>query len=87
MSAVTVTGCGYIQLLVVKVSDAPAMTDRPELPDVRPTATVTFPDGAADSDTPNTSLVPWATENVPGSATSVPVALVEVSVTVTVAPA
>src|SRR5580698_8962511 len=42
----------------------------PALPEAA-TATVTLAAGAADRSTPKTSLVPWATENVPGSASSV----------------
>jgi hypothetical protein len=72
-------------LLVVNVTAVPALTARPELPAVRPTVTLTFPDGADDSDTPNTSLVPCATENDAGLTRSVPVALDEVSVTDTAA--
>jgi hypothetical protein len=60
----------------------------PVLP-VLATLTVTVPDGAADSDTPNTPLVPDATENVGGleriEPEHVPVPDVVVSDAVTVA--
>jgi hypothetical protein len=69
--AATVTGCGYIQLLVVKVSEAPEVMVSPELPDAA-TVTAMLPVGAADRSTPNSSLVPCATENVDGSASSEP---------------
>ena len=49
----------------------PALTARPVLPEAA-TVTVMLPDGAADSDTPNTSLVPCATENVGGFTSSEP---------------
>ena len=65
--AATVTGCGRFQLLDVSVTELPADTDRPLLP-AAATLTVMPAAGAADSETPNTSLVPWATENEPGLA-------------------
>jgi len=70
-------------LLAVNVSVAPALTASPELPAVRPTVTLTLPDGADDSDTPNTSLVPCATEKDAGFTSSVPLELAGFSVTVT----
>src|SRR5205823_12211548 len=48
--------------------------DSPVLPAVRRTVTFTFADGAADSDTPNTSLVPRATGNCAGATISPPAA-------------
>jgi hypothetical protein len=66
--AATVTGCGRFQLLDVSVTELPADTDRPLLPAAAATLTVMPAAGAADSETPNTSLVPWATENEPGLA-------------------
>ena len=72
-------------MLVVNVSVVPALTARPVLPAVRPTVTLTLPDGADDSATPNTSLVPCATENDAGFTSSVPVELDEFSVTDTAA--
>jgi hypothetical protein len=68
--AATVTGCGRFQVLESSVTELPADTDSPLFPAVLATLTVIGEDGDAVSDTPNTSLVPWATENVPGLATS-----------------
>jgi hypothetical protein len=61
-------------LLGVNVSEAPALTVRPEFPEARVTLTVTLAAGAADSDTPNTSLVPCATANALGATSSFPAA-------------
>jgi hypothetical protein len=69
--AATVTGWGRFQFPDVSVTVLPADTDRPLLPAVLATVTVMPAAGAADSETPNTSLVPWATENEPGLASSV----------------
>ena len=66
--AVTVTGWGRFQLLDVSVMLEPADTDRPLFPAVLATLTVMLDVGASDRDTPKTSLVPWATEKLPGSA-------------------
>ena len=66
--AATVTGCGRFQLLDDSVMELPADTDRPLLPEVLATLTVIGVAGDADSETPNTSLVPWATENDGGLA-------------------
>jgi hypothetical protein len=68
--AVTVTGCGRFQLLDDSVMELPADTDSPLFPAVLATVTVIGVDGEAVSDTPTTSLVPCATENVPGLACS-----------------
>src|SRR5437660_403837 len=48
--------------------------------------TVTLPAGANDSDTPNTSLVPCATENRPGATTSLPPDAAEVPAAVMAGP-
>ena len=56
----------------MNVSAAPALTVSPVFPALRRTVTVTFADGAADSDTPNTSPVPCATENRCGATTRRP---------------
>jgi hypothetical protein len=67
--AATVTGCGRFQLLDDSVMELPAVMDSPLFPELA-TDTVIGVVGDAVSDTPNTSLVPWATENVAGSACS-----------------
>src|SRR5690348_7535699 len=51
-SAETVTFCAVAKLAGVNVSDAPPDTDRPVLPEVRAVVTVTFADGAEDSEIP-----------------------------------
>jgi hypothetical protein len=66
--AATVTGCGRFQSLDDSVMELPDDTDKPLLPEVLATLTVIGVVGDADSETPNTSLVPWATENDGGLA-------------------
>jgi hypothetical protein len=52
LSAVIVTLCAVPKFDGVNVSELPLVTDRPVFPEVRATDTVTFDDGAEDSDTP-----------------------------------
>lgn len=52
-SAAMVTGCAVLQFDGVKVSDEPLETDRPALPSVRATLTVTSALGCFDSFTEN----------------------------------
>ena len=59
LSAVIVTLCADAKLAGVNVSEVPAVTDRPVFPEVRATVTVTFADGAEDSDTPTVPVAPW----------------------------
>ena len=59
LSAVIVTLCADAKLAGVNVSELPAVTDRPVFPEVRATDTVTFADGAEDSDTPTVPVPPW----------------------------
>src|SRR6202012_277163 len=61
LSAVTVTLCADAKFDGVNVSELPAVTDRPVLPEVRATDTVTFEDGAEDSDPPTVPVPPWVT--------------------------
>ena len=56
--AVIVTFCAVEKFVGVKVSEAPADTDRPVFPDARATATVTFEVGADDSDIPTVPVPP-----------------------------
>ncbi len=58
LSAVTVTLCAVAKLAGVNVSELPAVTDRPVFPEVRATDTVTFADGAEDSDIPTVPVPP-----------------------------
>ena len=50
------------------MSELPPVTDRPVLPEVRATATVTFAVGAWLSVTPNVPVVPCVTDSVDGVA-------------------
>jgi hypothetical protein len=59
LSALIVTLCAVAKFDGVNVSEPPAVTDRPVLPEVRATDTVTFEDGAEDSDTPTVPVPPW----------------------------
>ncbi len=69
-SALMVTFCAVLKLLGVKVSVPPALTDRPVLPEVRLTATVTFAVGARFRVTPKLPVWPWVTERDVGLATT-----------------
>ena len=69
-SAATVTVCAVLKLLGVNVSVPPELTDRPVLPEVRATVTVTFEEGAVDSDTPNVPVEPCVTDSDVGLATT-----------------
>ena len=59
------------------------MTVSPLSPDVRVVVTVTFADGAADSDSPNVPVEPCVTDSVVGLATMLPVVPVTPPVQVT----
>jgi hypothetical protein len=59
LSAVTVTVCAVPKFDGVNVSELPAVTESPVFPDVRATVTVTFADGAADSEIPTVPVLPW----------------------------
>jgi hypothetical protein len=52
LSAVIVTFCAAAKFDGVNVSVLPAVNDKPVFPEVRATDTVTFEDGAEDSDIP-----------------------------------
>ncbi len=67
-SAVSVTVCAVDQLLGVKVSVPPEVTDSPVLPEVRVVVTVTFALGWLDSFTVKLPVLPWFTESVTGVA-------------------
>ena len=58
LSAVIVTLCAVAKFDGVNVSELPAVTDRPVFPEVLATDTVTFADGAEDSDIPTVPVVP-----------------------------
>ena len=86
LSAVTVTLCGEEKLAGVNVSEPPAVTDRPVFPEVRAVVTVTFPEGALDSEMPTVPMDPWVMFCVVGFTTMVgvpvePVVSVTVNVT------
>ncbi len=69
-SAVTVTGCAVFQFDGVKVSEDPLVTDKPVLPAVRATPTVTFALGCVDSFTENVPDLPCCTPSWLGEATT-----------------
>ncbi len=69
VSASIVTCCAVFQSVGVKVRLAPAPADRPLLPAVRLTDTVTSEAGAADSATPKLPVNPCMTGSEPGLAT------------------
>ena len=64
-----VTSWAVPQLEEVNVSVAPEPTDRPGLPDVRLTVTVTVEAGGAESVTPKVPLEPCGTDSAAGAAT------------------
>jgi hypothetical protein len=64
--AVIVTLCAVAKLDGVNVSDPPPVTERPVFPEVRLVVTVTFPDGALDSERPTVPVDPWVMFCVPG---------------------
>jgi hypothetical protein len=85
LAAVIVTLCGVEKLAGVNVSEPPAVTDKPLFPEVRLVVTVTFPEGAADSEIPTVPVVPWVMFCVVGltARLTVPPAVVSVAVKVT----
>jgi hypothetical protein len=86
LSAVIVTLCAVAKLVGVNVSELPAVTDRPVFPEVLATATVTFEDGAEDSDIPTVPVVPCVMVCDVGVTTRLGVPLLDgTSVAVTVA--
>jgi hypothetical protein len=70
--AVIVTFCGVAKLDGVNVSEPPAVTDSPLFPEVSAVVTVTFADGAADSDIPTVPVPPWVMFCAVGLTTRVP---------------
>jgi hypothetical protein len=84
LSAVTVTFWGVEKFDGVNVSELPAVTDRPVFPEVRAVVTVTFEDGAADSETPTVPVPPWLMVCAVGLTTRLTVPDDVVSVTVKV---
>src|SRR5580692_10731637 len=69
-SAAIVTVCAVAKLAGVNVSVPPELTDRPVLPEVRLTVTVTLAEGAVDRDTPNVPVAPCVTDSDVGLATT-----------------
>ncbi len=84
LSALTVTVCAVAKLDGVNVRVPPPVTVSPLSPEVRVVVTVTFADGAADSDSPNVPVEPCFTDTAVGLATMLPV--VPVTLPVQVAP-
>ena len=62
-SAVKVTFCAVAKLAGVKVSEDPPVTLSPVLPAVRAVVTVTFAEGAADSERPTVPVWLWVTDS------------------------
>ena len=83
LSAVNVTFCAVAKLAGVKVSDDPPLTLSPVLPEVRAVLTVTFAEGAADSEMPTVPVWLWATDSVVALAWMAPVVPVTPPVQVT----
>ena len=68
-SAVMVTSWAVFQSDGVKISVPPEVTDRPLLPEVKCTVTVTVDVGAAESATPKVPAEPCATDRAAGAGT------------------